>query len=54
MDSVLQYITFPVFKTNITIKLKEDALKNQGKKPKKLFFWRVIYPNHPGFFLKSA
>lgn len=26
MDSVLQYITFPVFKTNITIKLKEDAL----------------------------
>lgn len=42
MNSVLQYITFPVFKTNITIKLKEDALKNQGKKPKKLFFWHVI------------
>lgn len=36
-----------------TTELKEDALKKQRKKLKKLFFWYAVYPNHLGF-LKSA
>lgn len=44
MKSVPHHITFPDFKTNITIKLKGIALKYQGKKLKKLFFYSLSEP----------